>query len=275
MLTPQPPTPVAIPGLPWRLSGKESACNAGDPGSIPGLGRSPGVGNGNPLQYSCLENLYGRRSPAGYSSWGCKEWDSTERPILSLHFSPQSKGNTHPVTLGRWCGNASAPLPSRGLRFSLSVSLLVPATGTSVGPGSQRALWGVLSYPCHLPTSERCSLDSPDKPFVLALCLRICLWKNRHYRRKVSFSYVNLHVFETRLFPILLKSAVYIKTPCTFSLPWVVLFIHTHVSSPSIFPSLFFPFFFFLNSSLAHRLLRNNQAFSREDSQPPKSNNIF
>ena len=36
--------------------GKASACNARDPGSIPGLGRSPGEGNGNPLQYSCLEN---------------------------------------------------------------------------------------------------------------------------------------------------------------------------------------------------------------------------
>ena len=36
--------------------GKESACNAGDPGLIPGLVRSPGEGNGNPLQYSCLEN---------------------------------------------------------------------------------------------------------------------------------------------------------------------------------------------------------------------------
>ena len=36
--------------------GKVSAYNAGDPGSIPGLGRSPGEGNGNPLQYSCLEN---------------------------------------------------------------------------------------------------------------------------------------------------------------------------------------------------------------------------
>ena len=36
--------------------GKESACNSGDMGSIPGLGRSPGEGNGNPLQYSCLEN---------------------------------------------------------------------------------------------------------------------------------------------------------------------------------------------------------------------------
>ena len=43
-------------GLPWGLSGKESACNAGDMGSIPGSGRSPGEGSGNPLQYSCLGN---------------------------------------------------------------------------------------------------------------------------------------------------------------------------------------------------------------------------
>ena len=42
--------------LPRWLSGKESACQAGDMGSIPGLGRSPGEGNGNPLQYSCLGN---------------------------------------------------------------------------------------------------------------------------------------------------------------------------------------------------------------------------
>ena len=42
--------------LPWYSEDKASACNAGDPGSIPGLGRSPGEGNGNPLQYSCLEN---------------------------------------------------------------------------------------------------------------------------------------------------------------------------------------------------------------------------
>ena len=41
-------------GLPWWLNGKESACNAGDMSSIPGLGRSPGEGNRNPIQYSCL-----------------------------------------------------------------------------------------------------------------------------------------------------------------------------------------------------------------------------
>ena len=43
-------------GLPWWLSSKEATYNAGDTGSIPGLGRSPGEGNGNPLQYSCLAN---------------------------------------------------------------------------------------------------------------------------------------------------------------------------------------------------------------------------
>ena len=42
--------------FPDGLDGKESADSAGDPGSIPGLGRSPGEGNGYPLQYSCLEN---------------------------------------------------------------------------------------------------------------------------------------------------------------------------------------------------------------------------
>ena len=45
-----------IPDFPGGSDGKASACNAGDTGSIPGLGRSPGEGNGNPLQYSCLEN---------------------------------------------------------------------------------------------------------------------------------------------------------------------------------------------------------------------------
>ena len=55
------------------------AHNAEDPGLIPGLGRSPGGGNGNPLQYSCLENPHGQRSLAGYSPWGCKESDTIEQ----------------------------------------------------------------------------------------------------------------------------------------------------------------------------------------------------
>ena len=63
--------------------GRESACNAGDLGSIPGLGRSPGGGHGNPLQYSRLENPRGQRSLVGYSPWGRKELDTTER--LNIH----------------------------------------------------------------------------------------------------------------------------------------------------------------------------------------------
>ena len=49
-------TPFPIWGFPGGSDGKASACNAGDLGLIPGLGRSPGEGNGNPLQHSCLEN---------------------------------------------------------------------------------------------------------------------------------------------------------------------------------------------------------------------------
>ena len=48
-----------------------------DAGSIPGSGRSPGVGNGNPLQYSCVEKPHGQRSLEGYSPWGCKGLDMT------------------------------------------------------------------------------------------------------------------------------------------------------------------------------------------------------
>ena len=63
---------------------KASTYNVGDPGSIPGSGSSSGEGNGNPLQYSCLENPMDRgRSLAGYSPWGHKESDTTE---TSLHF---------------------------------------------------------------------------------------------------------------------------------------------------------------------------------------------
>ena len=49
-------------GFPGGSDGKESTCNAGDPGSVLGLGKSPGEGNGNSLQYSCLENSTDRRA---------------------------------------------------------------------------------------------------------------------------------------------------------------------------------------------------------------------
>ena len=67
------------------LDGKASACNVGDPGSIPGLGRSPGEGNGNPLQILLPGKFHGCRSLVGYSPGGCKESETTKR--LHFHFS--------------------------------------------------------------------------------------------------------------------------------------------------------------------------------------------
>ena len=67
-----------VHGFPGGSDGKESACSVVDPGLIPGSGSSPGEGNGNPLQYSCLENSMDRNL-VGYSPWGCKELDTTEQ----------------------------------------------------------------------------------------------------------------------------------------------------------------------------------------------------
>ena len=68
---------------------EESACNAGDLGSFPVLGRSPGEGNGNLLQYSCLENSMDRGAwgaTVDYSPWDCKASDMTEWLTFSFHF---------------------------------------------------------------------------------------------------------------------------------------------------------------------------------------------
>ena len=56
------PPPLLSPGFPGGSDGKEPACNAGEPGSIPGSGRSLGEGNGYPLQYSCVKNSMDREA---------------------------------------------------------------------------------------------------------------------------------------------------------------------------------------------------------------------
>ena len=58
-----------VEGFPGGSDGKESACSVEDLGSIPGLGRSPGGGHGNPLQYSCLKNPHEQKSLEDYSPW--------------------------------------------------------------------------------------------------------------------------------------------------------------------------------------------------------------
>ena len=80
-------------GVPYRIKRRPtSAYNEGDLGSIPGLGRSSGEGNGNSLQYSCLENpMDAWRNVVGYSSWDRKELDTTEW----LHFTYRANSFSH------------------------------------------------------------------------------------------------------------------------------------------------------------------------------------
>ena len=65
-------------GFPGGSDSKESTSSVGDLGSISGLGRSPGGGHVNSLQYSSLKNPHGQRGLMGYNPWGCKESDTTE-----------------------------------------------------------------------------------------------------------------------------------------------------------------------------------------------------
>ena len=69
-------------GFPGGSDSKGSACNSGDLGSIPGLGRSPGEGKGYPTPVLLPGEFHGQRSLAGYSPWGCKELDMTEQLTL-------------------------------------------------------------------------------------------------------------------------------------------------------------------------------------------------
>ena len=79
----------SLMGFPGGSDGKESACNAGDLGSIPGLGRSPGGGHGSPLQYSFLENPHGQRSLADCSPSGHRvrhDWVTNTLPVTLITF---------------------------------------------------------------------------------------------------------------------------------------------------------------------------------------------
>ena len=141
---------ILLLGFPGGWDGQDSACSAGDPGLIPGSGRSPGEGNGYPRQYSCLENLQGQRSLEGYSPWGHKELDTTEQ-LLSLFLR----------------GSSSCPHLCPSLRF------LAPAWWSSQRepcflPGSGRAATWLLGWDRHLGhelpltlPSNRLSASSP------------------------------------------------------------------------------------------------------------------
>ena len=84
------PTPAFL-GFPGGSGSKESACNVGDLGLMPGLERSHGGEHGNRLQYSCLENPPGERSLSDYSPWGRTELDSAEWLSTAQSIQPQAK----------------------------------------------------------------------------------------------------------------------------------------------------------------------------------------
>ena len=90
---------TCIKGFPGRSVGKESTCNAGDLGLIPGLGRSPGGGHGNPPQYSCLEN------PMDRGAWGATVHrvakSRTRRKRRSMRAHTHAHTRTHPASFCR------------------------------------------------------------------------------------------------------------------------------------------------------------------------------
>ena len=84
-------------GLPWWLGSKESACSAGNMGSIPGSGRSPGGGNGNLLTVFLLGKSHGQRSLMGYSPWGYKPSDMTFAAMAQVQSLVEEDTASHVV----------------------------------------------------------------------------------------------------------------------------------------------------------------------------------
>ena len=153
-------------GFPGGSDSKESTCNVGDLGSNPGLGRAPGGGHGNPLQYSCLGNPHAQRRLAGYSPWGCEELDMTEQLSTSTGSVPSfcpsnswwefcSQNNTLMKTHWRYI----ITIESKGDNY-FSIRNVLTFTWGSDGkesacnagdlgliPGSGRSLGGGNGYP--------------------------------------------------------------------------------------------------------------------------------
>ena len=104
-----------VVGFPCGSDGEESSSNERDLGSIPGLGRFPRRRAWQPTQYSCLENPHGQRSLAGYSSWGCKESDTTE--LLSTHTTPQLRIQDPPQVFSH---HHESPAPASQVKLTPS-----------------------------------------------------------------------------------------------------------------------------------------------------------
>ncbi|CAN0062147.1 unnamed protein product [Rangifer tarandus platyrhynchus] len=157
-----------VQGFPSGSDDKESACRAGDPGSIPGSGRSPGEGNDYPLQYSCLENPHEQRSLVGYSPWDHKESNRTERLSLSLPSSPRPP-HPHPQCLGE----------GKGIGFGLIPSADISHQCPDIHP----LLFRVFSSPstAHSPQCACLPLTEPVFWYVrTCMCVCACVCVHMH-----------------------------------------------------------------------------------------------
>ena len=146
-----------IIGLPWRLSGEESACNAGDTGSIPESGRSPGGGNGSPLQCSCLENPMDRGA----------RW-STGQGVANSLTGPR----------GWTTRNSEIPAPQRrAVRCICPVAALAsaqPQAGGRTRLDTATQTEAGRGAPARLRGSCRGSLG-PSDPLAVRTPVRVCL----------------------------------------------------------------------------------------------------
>ena len=129
--------------FPRNSVGKESACNIGDPGSIPGLGRSPEEGNGNPLQYSCLEDPTNRGAWQALTSIRLQELDMTWR--LNHHHHIYIRCILGCSPWGRWGSDTT-----ERLHFHFSLSCIGEGNGHPLqcscleNPGDEGAWWAAI-----------------------------------------------------------------------------------------------------------------------------------
>ena len=152
---------ITLTNPPGGSDSKESTCNLGEVGSIPGLGQFPREEHGNPLQYFCLETPHGQRSLAGYSPWGHKELGRTEwqsvaqNPRLGENLLPMQE---MPETLVRSLGQERVPGVENGNTLLYSCLEISMGRGTwhvqSMGLQRVRHSWAqhniYLTPPCEL-----------------------------------------------------------------------------------------------------------------------------
>ena len=175
-------------GLPCSSNGKESACNLGVPGLIPGLGRSSGEGNGNSLQVFLPGEPHGQRSLAGYSPWDRRGSETTERLTLPYTW----EGGSHRVNCV-WLTDGSP--------------------------------WWISSDPAIQSDSQVTSLSLqvlPTFPYLVSQTLSWeCLWQIQ--KARVSQigrqSPVTDSDFAPRCGPCFLSCATEMAAPCPWNLP--------------------------------------------------------